>query len=145
MNRLRWRLFALAMMIGGFFLITACKSSSEVKIGVIVPREGSSLAHYGFQLESGITLASQEINELHNKQELKKKYTLIFENESDDVAKVKETFNKLVGQGVSAIIGPASSAAMLELEPLANEARVVLLSPASSSPEINLGNADFVF
>ena len=134
---------ALGLAITLLLLLTSCLGSSEVKIGVIIPQEGSSLQEYGYQITSGIQLA---LEDLRQEGKLKKKYTLILRNEDqNDTESIKKTFLDLEKEGVIAVIGTASSAGMLALTPLANETHTVLLSPAASSPEINTGNTDFVF
>ena len=146
MKGLRWTVIVALLLLVGVLFTNACGNSSVVKIGVIVPREGSSLADYGYQLESGINLALSDVEASHQLGEIKKKYILEVRNEPDDIEKVKETFKELVDkEGVVAIIGAASSAATLALAPMANDSKIVLLSPASSSPEINQGNSDYIF
>ena len=142
---------AYPMLKGVVTLLTlallSCGSGGEVKIGVIIPSEGS-LGDYGFQIISGIELAEKEIqSETDPDKKLTKKYTVYYENESADPSKVDvaiDSFNRLKKKGVTAIIGAASSAATLALTPLANESKIILLSPASSSPEINK-EGDFVY
>ena len=72
------RLMTTAFLVLSLFAVTSCLNSTDVKIGVIIPEEGS-LAAYGYQIRSGIQLANEEINA---RADLKKKYELIFENES---------------------------------------------------------------
>ncbi|CAM2066616.1 Amino acid ABC transporter substrate-binding protein [Sulfidibacter corallicola] len=141
MNGLRWT--TIFTLVTALFLLTSC-ASNDVKIGVIIPQEGS-LADYGYQIRSGIQMAYDEIQQSKQKGEIQKNYQLIMEREDQDLAKVEEAFHRLRKQGVTAIIGAASSAATLKLAPLANEHKIVLISPASSSPEINQGTTDFVF
>jgi branched-chain amino acid transport system substrate-binding protein len=137
------RLVAAAVLLVSLIAVTtSCLNSSDVKIGVIIPEEGS-LADYGYQIRSGIQMAFEDIKA---KGDLKKNYELIFENENEnDLQGVKDSFKRLKEQKVTAIIGAASSAATLSMVDLANENRIVLLSPASSSPEINTGQSDYVY
>jgi len=143
----KWLLTAALLATGAWSLVS-CTGGSDVKIGVIIPVEGN-LEEYGYQIRSGIQMAFEEVQERMNaansENKLKRNYTLIMENESSDLEVVKETFKKLQEQGVNAVIGAASSEATMALAPLANEAEIILLSPASSSPEINEGQTDFVF
>ena len=77
---------------------------------------------------------------------LNKRYSLVWANEDEtNLDGVEEAFMRLKEEGVTAIIGAASSAGTLRLAPLANKHRILLLSPASSSPDINTGAADWVF
>ncbi len=85
---------------------------------------------------------TQETGEL----KLNKKYTLIYRDEDEtNLDSIRDAFNELKAEGCIAIIGPASSAGTLALTPLANESEIILLSPSSSSPEINSEGGDWVF
>lgn len=140
MKLMRWSEAALILTCA--FALTSCLDTSNVKIGVIIPEKGS-LAEYGYQIRSGIQMAYKETQA---NTELTKNYELIFENENEnDVDGIRSSFLRLKEQGVSAIIGPASSAGTLELVDLANENKIVLLSPASSSPDINTGTTDYIY
>jgi len=130
-----------------FFMMatTSCFNPTEVKIGVIIPQEGS-LAHYGYQIRSGIKMAEAEITELSSSGKLKKNYQLIFRDEDEtNLESVRTAFNELKAEGCIAVIGPASSAGTLAVTDLANESEIILLSPSSSSPEINSEGGDWVF
>ncbi len=136
-----------AALLMGVFLFSSCYQSNDVKIGVIIPQEGS-LGDYGFQIISGIELAEEALKKRKAQGEVVKNYQIIYENESADPNKVDvalSSFDRLKNQGVSAIIGAASSSATLALAELANQNQIVLLSPASSSPDINKEGGDFVF
>lgn len=136
------RLMTAAMLVLSLFAVTSCLNSTDVKIGVIIPEEGS-LANYGYQIRSGIQMANDKIKA---DADLKKNYELIFENENEnDIEGIRASFMRLQEKGVTAIIGAASSAGTLALVDLANEHGIVLLSPASSSPDINSGQSDFVY
>ena len=144
MRLTRW--MATGVALAGLLLLASCLNTSDVKIGVIIPQEGSSLQEYGYQITSGIKLAEAD---LKAKGHLKKNYTLIVKSEDlNNIESVKQAFMELKEEGVIAIIGAASSASTIELAKLANEHKIVLLSPAASSPEINSGDMnanDFVF
>ncbi|CAM2008126.1 ABC transporter substrate-binding protein [Acanthopleuribacter pedis] len=137
MNGLRWRFISTLTAV--LFLLTSC-GGDKIKIGVIIPQEGT-LGDYGYQIRSGIELAYKNLDTSDKRRE----YELIWEIEESDLDKVEEAFERLRKAGVQAIIGAASSAATMRLAPLANKHKIILLSPASSSPEINEGSGDFIF
>jgi branched-chain amino acid transport system substrate-binding protein len=147
------RLFgSAALVLCLLILLSACGSSDTVKIGVIIPinsEDGAnaSLSDYGYQIRSGIQLAADELANRRGEGEnqIFKNYELIWENEPQDMDGVVKAFNNLKEQGVHAIIGAASSEATMALAPLANKNRILLVSPASSSPEINTGQPDYVY
>lgn len=139
MKLMSW--FQAAIFLCFIFFLASC-TSNEVKIGVIIPERGS-LAGYGYQIRSGIQMAFEETK---LRTDLKKSYELIYENEDEtDIEGIRGSFMRLKEQKVTAIIGCASSAGTLALAELANANNIVLLSPSSSSPEINTGNSDFVY
>ena len=137
----RW--LAAALLLTCSLLFMSCFSSDEVKIGVIVPDKGS-LAEYGYQIKSGIEVAMEEITA---NTKLQKKYTLVWKNEDESNPQaIEAAFLELVEKDkVTAVIGPASSAGTLRLSALANKHRVLLISPAASSPEINTDGGDYVY
>jgi len=140
-----WVTTAVLLLLFG--AATSCFNSSDVKIGVIIPEEGS-LYEYGYQIRSGIQMAFAEIQAKKQSGEsgLRKNYKLIWEVENEkDIDSIRASFNRLKDQGVTAIIGPASSAGVLALTDLANESHIVLLSPSASSPEINADAGNSVF
>ena len=153
----RMRMVTFLSLIGFALLTSGCFNTDNVKIGIIIPEKGS-LAQYGYQIKSGIQMAQEEIAALAG-QELQitigpddvrpvvmKNYEFIWRVEDEtDVEGMKASFEELKKLGVSAIIGPASSAGTLALAPLANESRIILLSPSSSSPEINADGGDWVY
>lgn len=148
----KMRLIGSAALVLCLLFLSACGSSDTVKIGVIIPIKGedganTSLSDYGYQIRSGIQLAAEELASRKGDGEgqVYKNYELIWENEPEDLAQVEAAFNRLNEQGVHAIIGAASSEVTLALAPLANDNKVLLLSPASSSPEINSGQSDYVY
>lgn len=138
---LKLAVILLAVMAWG------CFKTQDIKIGVIVPQAGS-LGDYGFQIISGIELAEEHLRAQYAAGEIGMRFKTIIKNESEDPAEVNEairSFKELEEAGVTAVIGGASSSATLALAPLANASEIILLSPASSSPEINKGNGDYVF
>jgi len=143
MKLTRW--MVTGVLLVGLLMLPSCFNTKDVKIGVIIPQEGSSLQEEGYQITSGI---KQALDDLKQSGKLIKNYELIIKNEDrHDANSVIKAFNELKEAGVSAIIGAASSASTMALVPLANEAKIVLLSPGSSSPEINSGedSGDSIF
>ncbi|PIE91076.1 MAG: hypothetical protein CR997_02855 [Acidobacteria bacterium] len=150
----------IALMLFGLF---ACSDSEEIKVGVILPQEGS-LQGYGFQVQSGLEMAEEHINQLYEAgkkmsdedfekeygfPKVKRKITLIKgHHESsnyEDVQMAIDSFKALNKEGVSVIIGPASSAGVLALTKMANEERVPIISPSATSPDINREGGDYIF
>ena len=151
---------ALGILILG---LVSCGKNDELKVGVILPQEGS-LEDYGFQILSGLEMAEEEINAMfqagknmtndefkakYNRDKVLKKVTLIKEfkesSNYEDVQVAVDSFKKLIDKEVVAVIGPASSAGVLAITPLANKSRTAVISPSATSPEINREGGDYIF
>ena len=113
----------------------------EIPIGVVLPITGK-LAAVGLRMSQGIELALEEIN---NSQLSDVRIKFIIEDDQTTVEGAVEAFNKLIHQdGVSAILGPASSSAGEEAFPIAQQNGVVALSPTSGASGLS-AIGDFIF
>ncbi len=113
-----------------------------IKLGFIGPLTGDA-AGIGIPIQTGIEFAVEEINAEGGING--KLIEVIYE---DGVCKPKESTlaaQKLInGDGVQAIIGGQCSSETLAAAPIAEAAKVVMFSPASTNPDItNAG--DFIF
>jgi branched-chain amino acid transport system substrate-binding protein len=119
----------------------SCKEEVKVyRIGALVPLSGS-LEAYGRNMKNGMTLALDEINAAGGIKG--KKLDIIFEDDqSSEKTAVTET-EQLV-KNVPLIIGGASSNITLAMAPICEKNKVVLLSPAASSPKLS-GAGQYIF
>ena len=102
-----------------------------VKIGAVLPLTGD-LATYGRNAKEGIELAAEEVN-------LKGgiKVQVVYEDSKGQPQAAVSAVQKLITlDKVSCIIGDVASSATLAIAPIANQRKVVVLSPAASSPNI---------
>ena len=147
-------LFAIAVLIIGF---SACdrvsqivqpatsqmpEVSEDISIGVVLPLTGRLSDPFGIPISQSFELALNEINAAqHNGAQLK----FIIEDDKSTVEDAVAAFNKLIHQdGVSVILGPATSGQTAETFPIAQENQVVAISPTSSARGLSaLG--DYVF
>ena len=114
--------------------------SGEISIGVVLPLTGH-LAAAGGLMKQGLELALNEINA----QPTATKFTFIIENDTSTEQGAVDAFNKLIHtDGVSVILGPASSSATKVAFPVAQENRVVAISPTSGERGLS-AIGDFVF
>ena len=115
--------------------------SGELSIGLVYPVTGR-LASVGMEMGSGFELALEEIN---NSQLGNTKLKFITEDDQSTVEGAVEAFNKLIHQdGVSVILGPASSSATEAAFPIAQQSGVVAISATAAAR--GLGTiGDFVF
>ena len=115
--------------------------SGELSIGLVYPVTGR-LASVGMEMGSGFELALEEIN---NSQLGNTKLKFITEDSQSTPEGAIEAFNKLIHQdGVSVILGPASSSATEAAFPIAQQSGVVAISATAAAR--GLGTiGDFVF
>ena len=147
-------LFVITVLIVGF---SACErvsqivqpttpqmteTSDEISIGVVLPLTGRLTDSFGKPIQQGFELALSEINAAHPSGT---KLNLIIIDGQSTIDGAVEAFNKLIHQdGVSVILGPATSSQTEMAFPIAQENEVVAISPTSSARGLSaLG--DFVF
>ena len=115
--------------------------SGEIAIGVVLPLTGH-LASAGKLTKEGLNLALTEIN---NAQPGTTEFKFILEDDTSTPEGAVEAFNKLIHQeGVSVILGPASSSATQAAFPIAQENQIVAISPTSGARGLS-AIGDFVF
>lgn len=119
------------------------KSEKDVmKIGAILPLTGSG-SLWGQNGKKGVELAVDEINKNGgiNGKEVK----ILFEDSQTDPRIAVSAFQKLTDiEGVKVSIVDMISSNVLAIAPIANEKKVVIISPGASNPAItNAG--DYVF
>ena len=147
-------LFAIVVLIVGF---SACdrvsqivqpttpqmmKPSEEISVGVVLPLTGRLTDSFGTPTSQGFELALSEINAAPPSGT---KLKFIIEDGQSTVEGAVEAFNKLIHQdGVPVILGPATSGQTEMTFPVAQENRVVAISPTSAARGLSaLG--DYVF
>ena len=113
----------------------------EIAIGAVHPITGR-LGLDNPPLGQGFELAVTEIN---SSQLSSAKIKLIVEDGQSTVEGAVEAFNKLIHQdGVSAILGPATSMQAQAVFPIAQQNRVVAISPTSAARGLS-AIGDFIF
>ena len=116
--------------------------SEEISIGVVLPLTGRLADTFGTPISQAFELARGEINAAHPSG-IKLKF--IIEDDQSTIDGAVEAFNKLIHQeGVSIILGPATSSQTEMVFPVAQENQVVAISPTSSARGLSaLGNYVF--
>jgi len=112
-----------------------------IKIGVLIPLSGAR-AEGGNYDKNGLELAVSEIN-----QDLVKKYPveLIYEDTQYDPKIGVTAMNKLKDfDQVKYVIGAHGSSVTLAVAPIAEENKIILITPASQSTDIT-GAGDYIF
>ncbi|MEK6922511.1 MAG: ABC transporter substrate-binding protein, partial [Nanoarchaeota archaeon] len=129
-------LLILIILVLGLFLLygcggitgkaTAVGAQPKIKIGALMPLSGDAAA-YGENVKQGIELALQGTN-----------FEVFYEDSKCDGPDAVNAVRKLIDvDGVVAVIGELCSGATLSASPIAKEAGVVLISPASTSPDLS--------
>jgi len=112
-----------------------------VTVGAILPLTGDAAA-YGFSARKGIDLALATYSKASTNSS---RISVVYEDDRGDAKSGVNAFNKLVDvDGVKAAIGAMASSITLAIAPVAERKHVVLISPASSAPEISSAG-DFIF
>lgn len=132
----RLSIFTLILILSIAFLGISCtkKDTSEIKIGVISPLTGPA-ASFGVSQKNGSDLAIDEINSkgcINGK-----KIVAIYEDSQLDPNKALTAFKKLTDMDkVSVVVAQGSTSEVLALAPLAEKAKVILISPGASGAKI---------
>ena len=116
--------------------------SSEISIGVVLPLTGH-LASAAELMKQGFDLALGEIN---NPQLVSNtRFKFIIEDDTSTPEGAVAAFNKLIHEeSLSVILGPASSTATEAAFPIAQENRIVAISPTAGARGLT-AIGDFVF
>lgn len=139
------KFFALSALLA--LSLSACKpagtGSGVIKIGLISPLTGDAAA-LGADVLSGVRMAIDEVNAVGgiNGQQIE----LIAEDGKCAGADAASAAQKLVNvDNVVVIVGGLCSSETLAAAPIVESAKVVLLSPGSSSPDITTKAGEYVF
>jgi branched-chain amino acid transport system substrate-binding protein len=118
------------------------KDSNAVAIGAVFPLSGS-VAFYGTESRDGALLAIEEINAAGGL--LGKPLTLIAEDDEGLADKSVNAFTKLTTRDkVAFVLGSSTSGATVSMTALAQQAKVVLVSPSATN--LNVTDAgDYIF
>jgi len=109
-----------------------------VKIGVILPLSGK-VAGPGQDLANALELGLEDINKERSV------IKLVYEDSQCDPQKAVTAYNSLVKvKGTKIIIGAFCSSSTLAIAPLAEQDKVILISPASSAESISEAG-DYIF
>lgn len=147
MSRKAW--IALMLVVAAVFAAVLVWRAAEpghepstVRIGAILPLTGQA-AEYGQAAKKGIELAVKQRNSSGGirGQQVEVAYEDSKAEPKDGVAALQKL---ITVDKVRAVIGAMASSVTLAIAPVAERNRIVLISPASSSPEItNAG--DYIF
>ena len=115
--------------------------SEEFTIGVVLPLTGRLTDSFGKPIQQSFELALDEIN---SAQPSGAKLKLIIKDDQSTIEGTIEAFNTLIQEGVSVILGPATSSQTEMAFPIAQESQVVAISPTSAARGLS-SIGDYVF
>lgn len=115
-------------------MISLAQAAETIKLGIVAPMSGPN-ARYGAFSMHGAELAVKEINDAGG---IDGKTIELFNADSQGtpVEGVSATRRLIDQDGVDYIIGDVSSSVTLAMQPVAEDAEVLLLNAASSNPQI---------
>lgn len=120
----------------------ATNTGDTIKVGVFADLTGTT-ASFGQSTKNGIELAVEEIN--NSGGVLGKKIQLIVEDDQGRPEQAKTVVSKLINQDkVQAVLGEVASTNSLAAAPVAQEAKIPMITPSSTNPKVTqVGNYIF--
>ncbi|HEY4426309.1 MAG TPA: ABC transporter substrate-binding protein [Pyrinomonadaceae bacterium] len=127
-------------------LLSACQNQGgggdKVRIGVFMSTTGTT-ANFGISSVNGIKMAADEINAaggINGKQ-----VELLVQDDRSDASEAATIVTKFVTQDqVHAVIGEVASTRSLAAAPIAQNAKIPMLTPSSTNPDVTK-KGDFIF
>ena len=130
------RIVAIALALAAF---AATVSAADLKVGVLVPITGPVPA-FGQSVKEGAQLAIDAWNAKGGV--LGQKIVPVIEDGQCDAAAATNAANKLINQDqVKFILGEVCSGATIPVTELAGAAKVLLLSPTATNPNVTVDKA----
>ncbi len=141
-NALLWTIGIVLIVLGFVYFSATGGSGGTLKVGVLTPLTGDA-ASYGTAMQRAYDLAVSQINAAGGVNG--KNIELVYEDSKCDGAAATTATQKLVSvDGVKFILGGTCSGETLAAAPITQAARVLLLSPSATSPDIT-DAGDLVF
>lgn len=139
------RILISSVVIASLLTAFACQSGSggdKVKIGVFMSMTGDT-ANFGISSTNGIKMAADEANAaggINGKQ-----IELNVQDDRSDPSEAATIVTKFVTQdAVHAILGEVASSRSIAAAPIAQNAKIPMLTPSSTNPEVTK-KGDYIF
>jgi branched-chain amino acid transport system substrate-binding protein len=121
---------------------TDADAGDNIKVGVYVDLSGAT-SSFGKSTKNGIELATEEINK--NGGVLGKQLQLVIEDDQGRPEQAKTVVQKLISQDkVNVVLGEVASTNSLAAAPVAQEAKIPMISPSSTNPKVT-EVGDYIF
>ncbi|MBI5794454.1 ABC transporter substrate-binding protein [Candidatus Uhrbacteria bacterium] len=141
-NALLWAIGIVLIVLGFVYFSATGGSGGTIKVGVLTPLTGDE-ASYGTAMQRAYDLAVSQVKAAGGVNG--KDIELVYEDSKCDGAAATTATEKLVNvDGVKFILGGTCSSETLAAAPITQAARVLLLSPSATSPDITEAG-DLVF
>jgi len=146
------RIILAVSLITSLLFSTACvqkgneggttNTGDTIKVGVFADLSGTT-ASFGQSTKNGIALAVEEINNTGGV--LGKKIQLFVEDDQGRPEQAKTVVSKLINQDkVQAVLGEVASTNSLAAAPVAQEAKIPMITPSSTNPKVTQVG-DYIF
>jgi branched-chain amino acid transport system substrate-binding protein len=134
-------LFA-ALIMSCFASACAHQDENVIKIGAVGPMTGSQ-SKMGMDLKNAAELAVAEWNEKGGV--LGKKIVLLAGDDQADPKQAVSIANKFINQKTAAVVGHWNSSCSIPASKYYNDANIVMISPATTNPQLTLQGFKQVF
>jgi len=147
----RTRIALIVAICGLVFLVawminhsgTSRVGENTLRVGAVLPLTGD-LAAYGNNSKDGIELAEQELNDRAAHAGGLNVQLFVEDSKGEPQTAVSALLKLITVDHISCVIGDVGSSPTLAMAPIANQSKIVLFSPAASSPNISKAG-DYVF
>jgi branched-chain amino acid transport system substrate-binding protein len=138
------RVFLAICLLTSFLFSAACvqkggngttgQTGDTIRVGVYGDTTGAT-SSFGQSTKNGIALAFDEINAAGGING--KKLEMLFEDDQGTPEKAKTVISKLINQDkVVAVLGEVASSNSLAAAPVAQEAKIPMITPSSTNPKV---------
>lgn len=135
------RTFIITTLLALTLVASACQTAcnrgtgdDKVRIGLLMSMTGDT-ANFGISSSNAIRMAADEVNQtggINGKQ-----IELLLQDDRSDATEAANIATRFVSQdGVHAIIGEVGSSRTLAAAPIAQNAKIPMLTPSSTNPEV---------
>ncbi|HEY5818689.1 MAG TPA: ABC transporter substrate-binding protein [Mesorhizobium sp.] len=129
---MKTRTYMLAALLGTL-LSSASAFAQDINIAVVGPMTGQ-LANIGDQFKQGATAAAAAINEKGGVGG--RKINIVIEDDVCDPKQAVSVANRIAGEGIKFVDGHACSGSSIPASAIYAENGILMMSPASSNPEL---------
>lgn len=122
-------------------ILLGCKAEKPVRIGFLAGTSGR-VADLGISGRDAAQLAIEQCNQAGGISG--RRVQLITKDDQNQPEVGRRAVRQLIDEGVVAIIGPMTSAVAMAVTPIANEGKVLLLSPTATTESLS-GRKDYFY